>query len=338
MVTAMTTARGRLATAPATVPATATVAALAFALVADRVLGEPPETAHPVAWFGKAMTWGEARWWRDSRVAGVAYCFCGVALASLGAEVVERVTGVATGRTRPAPAAALAVAAYVAVASRSLCEAASAVAGHLDAGDLEEARRSLRSLVGRRTDDLDSHEIARAVVESVAENTVDAVIAPVMWGLAGGARGVFVYRAVNTMDAMVGHRSERFERFGWASARLDDVANWLPARVTAALAAICAPANTGHIIDAVRHQAPSHPSPNAGVAEAAFAASLDVRLGGLNDYHGRLENRPQLGHGRPPASVDIEAACVLSRRISLAAVLVMGIAALAADWAKGATR
>lgn len=317
---------------------TTTAAALAFALVADRVLGEPPETAHPVALFGKAMTWGETRWWRDSRVAGVAYCASGVALAVLAARVVEKVAWIATGRTRQASAVALAVAAYVAVASRSLCEAASAVAGHLDAGDLEEARRSLRSLVGRRTDDLDSHEIARAVVESVAENTVDAVIAPLTWGFAGGARGAFVYRAVNTMDAMVGHRSERFERFGWASARCDDAANWLPARVTAALAAICDPTKTGQIIEAVRHQAPSHPSPNAGVAEAAFAASLDVRLGGLNDYHGRLENRPQLGHGRPPSSADIEAACLLSRRISLAAVLAMGIAALAADWAKGATR
>ncbi|HEX4866827.1 MAG TPA: cobalamin biosynthesis protein [Acidimicrobiales bacterium] len=113
--------------------------------------------------------------------------------------------------------------------------------------------------------------------ESVAENTVDAVVAPALWAGLGGAAGALGYRAVNTMDAMVGHRSERYRRFGTPAARLDDAANWLPARVTA----------------------PAHPSPNAGVAEAAFAAALGVRLGGRSQYEERIEDRPRLGRGRP---------------------------------------
>src|SRR5262249_41107178 len=148
-------------------------------------------------------------------------------------------------------------------------------------------------------------EVARAAVESVAENTVDAVVAPALWAALAGAPGVLAYRAVNTLDAMVGHRSTRYARFGWASARLDDAANWVPARVTAALVAAARPARAAAIASAVRHQAPAHPSPNAGVAEAAFAAALGVRLGGRNAYGDRVELRPALGDGPPPAPADV---------------------------------
>lgn len=303
--------------------------ALAAALVIDRVLGEPPEALHPVACFGRAMTWGESRWWRDSRIAGIAYCACGVALGAFAGFLLEGVAGRAFGPRHRG--GALLVAAYTAIASRSLGEAASTVAEHLAAGDIDEARRSLRSLVGRRTEALDSHEIARAAVESVAENTVDAVIAPLLWGLLGGSPGVLGYRAINTMDAMVGHHSSRYEHFGWASARLDDFANWLPARSAAVLVAACSPGKTCRILDAVRHQAPAHPSPNAGVAEAAFAVSLGVRLGGVNDYDGRIESRPSLGSGRPPTPTDIASACRLSRRIATAASVVTVLAAVTAS-------
>jgi adenosylcobinamide-phosphate synthase len=274
------------------------------------------------------MTWGESRWWRDSRIAGAAYCAGGVGLAGLASLLVE---AIATTSGRPGRSGALTLAAYTAIASRSLCDTASTVADQLDAGDLSGARQSLRGLVGRRTESLDSQEIARAVVESVAENTVDAVIAPMVWGFVGGAPGVLVYRAINTMDAMVGHHRERYEHFGWASARLDDLANWFPARCTAALAAACSPTRALRIFDAVQRQAPAHPSPNAGVAEAAFAASLGVRLGGVSDYDGRIETRPPLGVGRPPEPADIASACRLSRRIATAASVVTVLAAVTAS-------
>jgi adenosylcobinamide-phosphate synthase len=152
----------------------------------------------------------------------------------------------------------------------------------------------------------------------VAENTVDAVVAPLFWSAVAGSPGVLVYRALNTLDAMVGHRSPRYERFGWASARGDDVANWVPARVTALLVGMVRPRRAGAVWAAVRHQAPDHPSPNAGVAEAAFAAALGIRLGGTNVYGARIEHRPVLGWGGPPRPSDIPEARRLSRDVALA--------------------
>ncbi|MPY94244.1 MAG: cobalamin biosynthesis protein, partial [Acidimicrobiia bacterium] len=181
----------------------------------------------------------------------------------------------------------------------------------LVSGDLDGARELLPSLVGRDPSGLDEGEIARAVVESVAENCVDAVVAPALWGAALGAPGVLAHRALNTLDAMVGHHSPRYERFGWASARLDDAAAWVPARACALAVAVARPRRATDVLRAVRSQAPAHPSPNAGVAEAAFAAALGVRLGGANRYGPRLEVRPDLGSGRAPAAADIGRACDL---------------------------
>ena len=155
------------------------------------------------------------------------------------------------------------------------------------------------------------------------------MVAPALWGGVGGAPGVVGFRAVNTLDAMVGHRSPRYERFGWASARLDDVAGWLPARATAALVVAVRPAAAGAVWRAVREQAPAHPSPNAGVAEAAFAAALGLRLGDVNRYGDRVELRPPLGDGRPPEPADIARAVALSRDVTLAlvaALLLWGVA------------
>jgi adenosylcobinamide-phosphate synthase len=134
---------------------------------------------------------------------------------------------------------------------------------------------------------------------------------------------VFAYRAVNTLDAMVGHRSERYEQFGWASARLDDLAGMIPARVSAGLVAIVRPHAAARVARAVRQDAPAHPSPNAGVAEAAFAAALGVRLGGTNRYGVRVEDRPRLGDGRPPQPADIRAAVRLSRDVTGALVALL---------------
>jgi adenosylcobinamide-phosphate synthase len=254
------------------------------------------------------MTRVERTLYRDTRAAGVAHTAIGVVVGA-GAGALTRSTAAAT---------------YLSVAPRALIEAARDVETALAAGDLELARRRLPALVGRDPSGLVESEVARAVVESVAENTVDAVIAPVVWALVAGAQGTLAYRAVNTMDAMVGHHNEHYERYGWASARLDDVANYIPARLTALLVALARPAAARAVWQAVRHDAPGHPSPNAGVAEAAFAAALGLRLGGANTYGALVEHRVQLGHGRAPAATDIAAAVSLSRdvtRLMLAALL-----------------
>jgi len=189
---------------------------------------------------------------------------------------------------------------------------------------------ALPALVGRDPAGMDENEMARAVVESVAENTVDAVVAPAFWAAIGGAPGALGYRAVNTMDAMVGHRTTRYLSYGWASARLDDAAGYLPARLTAALVAGVRPGRAAAVWRAVHSQAPGHPSPNAGVAEAAFAAALGLRLGGCNRYGERVEHRPWLGQGRPAARSDIRPAVQLSDDVNWLLTAILAAAGLAA--------
>ena len=290
----------------------------AAGLLADAVVGEPPAAVHPVARFGQVMTVLERHAWRDGAVAGMGYAAAGIGGAAAA--------GVVLARLAP-PGAATAVACATVTAGRMLARQAMEIAARLDGGDLDGARAVLPALVGRDPFGLDEKEIARAVVESVAENTVDAVVAPALWAAAGGPPAAFAYRAVNTLDAMVGHRTVRYERFGAPSARLDDAANWVPARITAAAVALCRPAAARALWQAVRRDAPRHPSPNAGVAEAAFAAALGVRLGGPSRYGGRLELRPPLGTGRPPEPGDIRRAVGLSRQVS---AVVAGALVLAA--------
>ena len=276
--------------------------AVALGILADRALGEPPAAVHPGAAFGRLRQVVEDRGYADRRSAGMAHAAIGTAVgAAAGATV--RSTAVAT---------------WSAVAGRALGEAASSIGAALEAGHIERARELLPTLVGRDPAGLDDKEIARAVVESVAENTVDAVVAPALWAAAAGAPGALAHRAVNTMDAMVGHRNERYQRYGWASARLDDIAAWVPARATAALVAACRPGRAIEVWRTVRRDAPAHPSPNSGVAEAAFAAALGLRLGGESRYGDRVELRPSLGSGRAPEAGDIAAAVRLSRDVSLA--------------------
>jgi len=252
----------------------------AAGVMADRLLGEPPAAAHPVATFGAVMRRVETHVYRDARDAGAAHAAVGVGLAT------------AAGAAISSPAAA----AYVAVAGRALARAALDIEATLKGGDIAAARAQLPALVGREPSHLDGPEIARAVVESVAENTV---------------------------DAMVGHRSSRYEHFGWASARLDDIAGLVPARVTAGLVVAVRPRAAGRVARAVRDDAPAHPSPNAGIAEAAFAAALGLRLGGANRYGDRVEHRPALGDGRTPRPGDISAAVRLSRDVTGALVVLL---------------
>ncbi len=298
-------------------------AAVTAGLLADRVLGEPPAGWHPVAGFGRAMQSLESRCYADRRANGVAFAAAGAGAAALLGRALSGTRG------RRSSWWALASSTYVAVAGRALARAAADVAGPLRRGDLPAARGALPALVGRDPSELDEGEVARAVVESVAENTVDAVIAPAFWAVVAGPPGVLAYRAVNTLDAMVGHRSPRYARFGWGSARADDLAAWLPARVTAALVVAVRPGAAADVWRAVRHQAPAHPSPNAGVAEAAFAAAIGCRLGGTNNYAGRVECRPPLGFGPPARPDDIDRAVRLSRDVTIALAALAGTVALA---------
>jgi len=277
-------------------------AAVAVGLVADRILGEPPAAVHPVRGFGRLMRAVEAWIYRDSRAAGAAHTAIGVtAGAAAGATV--RSTAVAT---------------WLAVGGSALWLAAEDVAAALEAGDLDGARSLLPALVGRDPTGLDEKELVRAAVESVAENTVDAIVAPALWTAVGGAPGALAYRAVNTLDAMVGHHSPRYERYGWASARLDDAANVVPARLAAGLVAAVRPRAAARVVTTVLRDAPAHPSPNAGVAEAAFAAALGVTLGGINVYPYGIEERPRLGDGPPPGVADIRRAVRLSSDVTWA--------------------
>jgi adenosylcobinamide-phosphate synthase len=280
----------------------------------DAVVGDP-RRGHPVALFGTVAQRLERSIYRDSREAGAAFtamCVGGaVAIGALG----ER----ASKGTRGYPLM-VAAATWTVLGGTSLDREAAAVHRRLDAGDLRAARARVRSLVGRDMSNADESEVARATVESVAENVSDAVVAPLVWGALGGVPGLLGYRAVNTLDAMVGHRSPRYARFGFASARLDDVANVVPSRLTALLAALLS-GRPREVWTVVRRDARKHPSPNAGWCESAFASALDVRLGGTNVYDGRIEHRPELGDGKPAAPADIGRARLLARRVGVAAML-----------------
>jgi adenosylcobinamide-phosphate synthase len=299
---------------------------VALGLLLDRALGEPPDRWHPVAWFGSAMHGVEQRLHADSRARGVVHAAVGTGL------------GIGTGallRAGLGPTAATAMTVATASAGRMLRTTAATIEGHLVDDDLAAARTALPSLVGRDPSALDASGVSAAVVESLAENTVDAVIAPAFWALAGGAPAVLAHRAANTMDAMVGHRTERHGRYGWASARLDDGMAWLPARLFAALVASAAPSRAWTVARLVRRDAPAHPSPNSGVAEAAVAASLGVELGGPLSYGGRVEDRPRLGDGPRPKAADIARGRRLVDRVELT---VVGLCLAVWAWEKRAAR
>lgn len=283
-------------------------------LVLDRQFGEPPTAWHPVAWFGTVMTALEHRAYADTRARGTAYALFGVGI------------GAAAGRLLGTSMASTAAATAVCVAGRELRSVAAQIEEFVLADDLTGARRALPSLVGRDPSELDTAEICAAVIESVAENSVDAIVAPVFWAVLLGAPGACAYRAINTMDAMVGHRGERYGRFGTAAAVIDDVANYAPARIFAVLVAAVQPDKAPAIARLVARDASAHPSPNAGVAETAMAAALGCQLGGPLHYGELREDRPRLGDGRRPIAEDVTRAIEISRRVErvLTALLIVG--------------
>ncbi len=271
---------------------------VAYAL--DRLLGDPRWLPHPVIGMGKAIQRVEAGIRR--LVKPRAYRAAGLLLPLIVAGGSFALTWAAlcllAGISPWLAAACEALLIWTTIAAKGLRDAGMEVCGHLLRGDLPAARRSLGMIVGRDTERLEPPEIARGAVETVAENIVDAVVSPLFFALLGGAPLAMAYRAVNTLDSMVGYKNDKYIHLGWASARLDDIANYIPARLTALLliaASWCLRWDAAGAWRAVRRDASSHPSPNSGYPEAAVAGALGIRLGGENWYHGVKSFRAYMG-------------------------------------------
>jgi len=285
---------------------------VAAALLLDAIFGEPPEALHPTVGMGYAISAFEGRALaaKDPRARYLAGLVLALSLPALAYVSVRMLLDLAPRRLRWVFEAALI---STSLSMRGLAAAAGAVERGLRAGDLERARRSASEMVGRDTANLPAPEIARAAVESVAENTSDGVVAPMLYGLLLGAPGALAYRAVNTLDSMVGYRTHPYAELGWAAARLDDLVNLAPARITAVLVAAVSerPSRT---LETARRYGPLTGSPNAGWAEAAFAGALGSRLGGPNAYGGVVREGPLLGRGGPPGPEEIWRSVRLMRR------------------------
>jgi adenosylcobinamide-phosphate synthase len=304
---------------------------MAFGL--DLWVGDPPGWPHPVRAMGWAIARLEARFRRlpiPLRASGALFTVTLVAgTGCVGWMLVAAAAAAAPGLGWAVEVLLLATCLSVS----SLADAARAVEGALRGPGIEAARRAVGMIVGRETARLDAAGVSRAAVESVAENLVDGVVAPLFFAALGGAPLALAYKMVNTLDSMVGYRTPRYREFGWASARLDDGANLLPARL--AVPCICAAASLlagrgACAWRAARRDARRHLSPNSGFPEAAMAGALGLRLGGPNIYHGELVSKPWIGDGRAEAGPrDIRRACdlmVLAALLALAGSL--GLAAL----------
>lgn len=300
------------------------MAGVAIGYLADRALGDP-RRGHPVALFGRTAAALENVTYRDSRIAGAVHVGALIGAVGLLGLAVQQA---AARRGRGWSIATTAAATWVSLGGTSLARTGMDMSERLEQGDVEAARALLPSLCGRDPVSLDRAGLTRASLESIAENTSDAQVAPLLCAAAGSVPAVLVYRGINTLDSMVGYRSPRYLRFGWAAARLDDAANFLAARVTASLAVLLAPLVGGSPSGAARawrRDAARHPSPNAGVVEAAFAGALGVRLGGPTQYRHELQIRPTLGDGREPTVTDLRRAVALSSLVQAGAAVLAGL-------------
>ena len=284
---------------------------MVVAMVADALLGWPDRLfariGHPVAWLGKIIAALDARLNRSSdtrlqrRIAGAATALIVIILAAGFGCVVQRVIPSGLIGT-----VLLGILAWPFVAFRSLYDHVAAVRDPLRAGNVEAARKAVSMIVGRDPEVLDEAGIARAAIESLAENASDGIVAPVFWGVLFGLPGIIGYKAINTLDSMIGHRTERHEAFGWAAARIDDAANFVPARLTALLFVLLAGSRRSQAMSCTRNDARQHRSINAGWPEAAMAGALAVRLCGPRSYDGEFASEPWLNGSAPdPAAGDI---------------------------------
>lgn len=280
------------------------------AMALDAVMGEPrwlwSRVPHPAVLMGRIIGWCDARFnvfpqWHN----GVLVVMALVAGAGLLGAVIEAL---------PLGWLWSLIAAAILLAQKSLVQHVQAVADGLRYG-VGEGRRAVAMIVGRDTSGMDEPAVARAAIESAAENFSDGIIAPAFWYLIGGLPGILIYKVVNTADSMIGYRTPRHEDFGWAAARLDDVLNWIPARITAGLIALAF--WSARSLDVIRQDARLHRSPNAGWPEAAMAGVLDVALSGPRSYHGETRDYPWVnGSGNPDIGVaEVEAAISVLWRV-----------------------
>ncbi|WP_026673203.1 adenosylcobinamide-phosphate synthase CbiB [Alkalihalobacterium bogoriense] len=274
--------------------------ALSLAFLLDRLIGDPRWLPHPVIWIGKLISFLEKKLNKGEhqKVRGVIFLIfvlvvvCIItATMVIGAYLIHPLVGIVIE----------AVIIFYAIAQKSLKDAAMEVYEPLQSGDVTKARLKLSYIVGRDTASLQEGEIVRGTVETVAENTSDGITAPLFYALIGGAPLAFLYRAINTCDSMVGYKNERYEHFGWASAKCDDLVNWIPSRITGLLMVVVNRSSIHSKKESVKillTDAKKHPSPNSGWGEAAVAALLGVQLGGRNFYQGMVSNRALMGRKR----------------------------------------
>jgi adenosylcobinamide-phosphate synthase len=312
-----------------------------IAVALDLVLGDPRWLPHPVRGIGRLALWLEAlarRGLGPTRVAGLLTALATYAIVGAATWGAIRLAGAID------PHAADAVSIFViytTIAARDLARHSMAVFRPLAAGDLVAARQAVAAIVGRDTQQLHEAGVVRAAVESIAESTVDGVTAPLFFAVIAGPVGAIVYRAINTLDSMFGHLDDRYRRFGWAAARIDDLANYLPSRLTAPLLCLAAALlkATGtrwvpaiHAVRVLTRDGRKHASPNAGLTEAAMAGALGVQLGGLNYYDGQPLEKPAIGDPLVPLAPRhiprANALMFLTTGLFLTACLLARIAAL----------
>ncbi len=306
-----------------------------IAVAVDLALGDPRWLPHPVRGIGRLAQWSEtlARWLLGStRVAGLMAALAVYLTAGLAAWGSIRLAAL----WHPMAADVVSIAIiYSTIAARDLVRHSMAVFRPLAAGDRVEARRRVAAIVGRDTQRLDEAGIVRAAVESVAESTVDGVTAPLFFAVVAGPVGAVVYRAINTLDSMFGHQDERYREFGWAAARIDDLANYVPARLTAPLACLAAAILRQRPLGAwriLRRDGRNHASPNSGLAEAAMAGALGVQLGGVTFYDGLPLEKPTIGDALTPLVPShirsANATMLVTAGLFLAAVLLLRVGTL----------
>ncbi|MBR0876069.1 cobalamin biosynthesis protein CobD [Bradyrhizobium liaoningense] len=307
---------------------------MAVAMAVDALLGWPSwlfaRIGHPVTWLGRLISAIDAAWNRASvppafrRAAGVAGALVVIALSVALGWVLQSLLPLGW-----IEIVLVGILAWPLVALRSLHDHVATVAKPLLAGDITAAREAVSRIVGRDPATLDEAGIARAAIESLAENASDGIVAPVFWGALFGLPGILGYKAINTLDSMIGHRSERHEAFGWAAARIDDVANFVPARLTGFLFALLA-SRRSEALSCMTRDARRHRSPNAGWPEAAMAGALGVRLSGPRIYHGSATDEPWLNEGaRDPLAADISQGLTIYRRAMLLLAGILAILAFA---------
>lgn len=312
-------------------------AAMVLAMAIDVGIGWPNAVfrriGHPVTWLGwlisaleRSLNRASQSDWRR-RALGIVTALVVIGLAGgLAFAVQTALPGDWRGTL------IIGILAWPLVAVRSMAQHVQAVADPLSRGDLAAARHAVSMIVGRDPVQLDAEGVARAATESLAENTSDGIVAPLFWGLVAGLPGIAAYKAINTLDSMIGHRSPRYEAFGWASARIDDVANWVPARVTGLIFALASPAPLT-ALKVMRKDARHHRSPNAGWPEAAMAGALGVRLSGPRIYGDRIAPEPWVNANAPdPSARDLGRALALYRRAMFGLAAGLALIAWGFSW------